>query len=117
MDIFFGGYMKKLTIIATMLLLCVTTAFTQEIEVIEEKNKLVTMTIEFIPSLDEARFIYTCPAGSFELGEAMKTIKERASNFTKERGFFFYTYLRPDVTRYDNEKKLASYTSFIKFLN
>lgn len=109
--------MKKLFALTFLLLLCSVFLSAQEIEVIQEKDKLVTLVIEFIPSLDEARFIYTCPAGTFEMGEAMKTIKERATNFTKDRGYFFYTYLRPDVTRYDNEKKTASFTSFIKFLN
>lgn len=88
-----------------------------QIEVITEKDRLVTMVIEFIPYTDEARFIYSCPSGLFEQGKAMNYIKERAVKFTKERGYFFYTYTRPDMTRYDNENKIASYTSYIKFLH
>ncbi len=109
--------MKKFLIIAVMLLIGLVSLQAQEMEVIQEKNKLVSMTIEYIPSLDEARFIYSCPSGLFERGEAIKTVKERAMEFTKERGYFFYTYIRPDVTRYDNERKTAVFTSFIKFLN
>lgn len=108
--------MKKFLFSVVIVLLLGCRLFAQQIEVIQEKNKLVNMTIEFIPSLDEARFIYSCPAGMFDRGEAIKSVKERATLFTKERGYFFYTYLRPDVTRYDNEKKLATYTSFVKFL-
>ncbi len=89
----------------------------QQVEVIQEKNKLVSMTIEFIPSLDEARFIYSCPAGSFDLGDAMVAVKERAEKFTKERGYFFYTYIEKAVTKYDNVNKIAYYTAFIKFLH
>lgn len=89
----------------------------QQVEVIQEKDKLVSMTIEFIPSLDEARFIYSCPAGSFDQGSAMVAIKERAEKFTKERGYFFYTYIEKAVTKYDNVNKIAYYTAFIKFLN
>ena len=89
----------------------------QQVEVIQEKNKLVFMTIEFIPSLDEARFIYSCPAGSFDLGDAMVAVKERAEKFTKERGYFFYTYIEKAVTKYDNVNKIAYYTAFIKFLH
>ena len=89
----------------------------QQVEVIQEQDKLVTMTIEFIPSLDEARFIYSCPAGTFEQGNAMIAIKERAEKFTKERGYFFYTYIEKAVTKYDNVNKVAYYTAFIKFLN
>lgn len=88
-----------------------------QIEVITEKDTLVTMVIEYIPYTDEARFIYSCPSGLFEQGKAMNYIKERAVRFTKERGYFFYTYTRPDMTRYDNENKIASYTSYIKFLH
>lgn len=89
----------------------------QQVEVIQEKDKLVSMTIEFIPSLDEARFIYSCPAGSFDQGNAMIAIKERAEKFTKERGYFFYAYIDKAVTKYDNMNKVAYYTAFIKFLN
>ena len=88
-----------------------------QIEVITEKDRLVTMVIEFIPYTDEARFIYSCPSGLFEQGKAMNYIKERAVKFPKERGYFFYTYTRPDMTRYDNENKIASYTSYIMFLH
>ena len=108
--------MKKFIIMALMLMICVLSIQAQEMEVIHEKNKLVLMTIEYIPSIDEARFIYSCPSGLFERGEAISAIKERATDFTKERGYFFYTYIRPDVTRYDNERKTAVFTSFIKFL-
>lgn len=93
------------------------TAEQQQTEVIVEKSKISTITIEFMPSIDEARFIFSCPSTLFEQGEAMNTIKERVMQFTKERGYFFYTYIRQDVTRYDNEKKIATCTSFIKFLN
>lgn len=109
--------MKKFLIMAIMLVVAVLALQAQEMEVIQEKNKLVSMTIEYIPSLDEARFIYSCPSGLFERGEAIRAVKERATDFTKERGYFFYTYIRPDVTRYDNERKMAVFTSFIKFLN
>lgn len=89
----------------------------QKVEVIQEKNKLVTLTIEFIPSINEARFIYSCPSGTFDQGNAMMAIKERAERFTKERGYFFYTYIEKAVTKYDNVNKIANYTTFIKFLN
>jgi hypothetical protein len=85
-------------------------------EVIQEKDKLVTMTIEYIPVTDEARFIYSCPSGLFDQGAAMSAIKVRASAFTKERGYRFYTYIRKDNTKYDNASKTAIYTSYIQFL-
>ncbi len=120
--------MKKLTGIILLLAASVFLLFAQDqntaepetdqqTEVITEKNKLSTLTIEYMPSIDEARFIYSCPSTLFEQGEAMVTIKERATLFTKERGYFFYTYIRKDVIRYDHEKQIATCTSFIKFLN
>ncbi|MEE1000007.1 MAG: hypothetical protein UIH41_10130 [Treponemataceae bacterium] len=113
-----------------MLLLCVLTvfsAFTQDedplaeepdimaMEVIEEKGRLYTLRIEYMPVLDEARFIYTIPSSLFDQGEAMKVIRERVLKFRGERGYFNHIYLRKDLTKYDNEKNLAIYTSFIKF--
>lgn len=84
-------------------------------EVIEEKGKLYTLRIEYLPVLDEARFIYTIPSSLFDQGEAMKVIRERILKFRGERSYFNHVYLRKDLTKYDNEKNLAIYTSFIKF--
>lgn len=112
--------MKKSVLGVFFFILCAGALFAQnqqQIEVIQEKDKLVTMTIEFIPSLDEARFIYSCPSFKFEQGDAILAVKERAAKFTKERGYFFYTYIEKAVTKYDNVNKIANYTAFIKFLN
>ena len=84
-------------------------------EVIEEKGKLYTLRIEYMPVLDEARFIYTIPSSLFDQGEAMKVIRERILTFRSQRSYFNHVYLRKDLTKYDNEKNLAIYTSFIKF--
>lgn len=89
----------------------------QEVEVIQEKNKTVELTIEFIESIAEARFIYSCPSGSFDEGDALIYVRDRAKAFTAERGFFFYTYIDKAVTRYDNVNNRATYTVHIKFLN
>ena len=84
-------------------------------EVIEEKGKLYTLRIEYMPVLDEARFIYTIPSSLFDQVEAMKVIRERILTFRGQRSYFNHVYLRKDLTKYDNEKNLAIYTSFIKF--
>ena len=84
-------------------------------EIIEEKGKLYTLRIEYMPVLDEARFIYTIPSSLFDQGEAMKVIRERILTFRGQRSYFNHVYLRKDLTKYDNEKNLAIYTSFIKF--
>jgi len=84
-------------------------------EIIEEKGKLYTLRIEYMPVLDEARFIYTIPSSLFDQGEAMKIIRERILTFRGQRSYFNHVYLRKDLTKYDNEKNLAIYTSFIKF--
>lgn len=84
-------------------------------EIIEEKGKLYTLRIEYMPVLDEARFIYTIPSSLFDQGEAMKVIRERILTFRGQKSYFNHAYLRKDLTKYDNEKNLAIYTSFIKF--
>ena len=57
-------------------------------EVIEEKGKLYTLRIEYMPVLDEARFIYTIPSSLFDQGEAMKVIRERILTFRGQRSYF-----------------------------
>lgn len=85
----------------------------QKMEVIEEQGKLYTLTIEYYPALDEARFIYRKNAHLFDQGEAMIVIRERAAKFVAERSYYSYTYSRKDVTKYDNDKDMVVYTSFI----
>lgn len=82
-------------------------------EVIEETGRLYTLTIEYYPSLDEARFIYKKNSHLFDQGEAMTVIRERAAKFVAERSYYSYTYSRRDVTKYDNDNDLVVYTSFI----
>ncbi len=85
----------------------------QKMEVIEEQGKLYTLTIEYYPTLDEARLIYRKNAHLFDQGEAMIVIRERAAKFVAERSYFSYSYSRKDVTKYDNDKDMVVYTSFI----
>ena len=88
-----------------------------KVEVIQEQQERnVTMLIEYTPVTDEARITYKCPSGLFDQGTAMNAIKTRAAAFTKEKGYYFYTYIKPDVTKYDNAARIAEYTSFIRFL-
>ncbi|OJF76463.1 MAG: hypothetical protein BKP49_07130 [Treponema sp. CETP13] len=82
-----------------------------------EKEDLYTLTISYTESIDEAYFTYTINSSLFEQGEAMKVLRLRIDKFVKEHGYYFYTYLGADVTKYDNTKELAIYTSHIKFLS
>ncbi|HZK19601.1 MAG TPA: hypothetical protein VFC68_02620, partial [Treponemataceae bacterium] len=79
-----------------------------------EKDRLTTLTISYTQSIDEALFTYSIPSPLFEQSEAMKAIRLRVNSFTKEHGYYFYTYLGADVTKFD--KDLAQYTSHFKFL-
>lgn len=111
--------MKKFFLVI-LCFLCINVAFTQkkqQVEVIQEKDKTVELTIEYIESIAEARFIYSCPSGIFDEGDAITYIRDRAKHFTAERGYFFYTYIEKAVTRYDNINNRATYTAHIKFLN
>ena len=85
----------------------------QKTEIIEEKGKLYTLTIEYFPALDEARFVYRKNAHLFDQGEAMIVIRERAAKFVAERSYYSYSYSRRDVTKYDNDNDQVVYTSFI----
>ena len=85
----------------------------QKTETIEETGRLYTLTIQYYPALDEARFIYRKNAHLFDQGEAMIVIRERAAKFVAERSYFSYSYSRKDVTKYDNDKDMVVYTSFI----
>jgi hypothetical protein len=91
------------------------------IEVIEEQvtltgNLTATVKIEFIPLTEEARFFYTCATTLFDQGAAMNTIKERLAKFIKEKGYNFYTYQRPDETKFDYEAKRTTYISYVRLL-
>ena len=89
-----------------------------KVEVIQEQQaRNVTITIEYVPVTDEARITYKCPTGLFDQGAAMNAIKSRAATFSKEKGYSFYTYAKPDVTKYDNATRLTEYTSFIRFVH
>ena len=75
------------------------------------------VTIEYMPAYDEARFKYSCPTPLFEQSTAMLAIKECIESFVRERGYYFYTYLKPDDTYYDGGANTVIYTSYIKLLN
>lgn len=108
--------MKKVLMSLFVLLISVSVfAEKPTVQVIEEKGKVDNLTIEFIKALDEARFIYTCPASLFEKGSVMQKINERASFFTREQGYYFYKRINEDVTRFDNINNIATYTATIKF--
>ncbi len=87
----------------------------KKVETIVEKGKLYTLTIEYMPNLDEARFIYKCPAPLFDQGDGMNVIRERVRDFQVEHNYYGYAYMKKDVTKYDNETNYAIYMSFIKF--
>lgn len=86
-----------------------------EVEVIEHKDKLYTLRIEFMPAVNEARFIYITQSSLFDQGTAMNVIRERVESFKTERSYFKHIYALKDVTKYDKETNTAIYTSFLKF--
>lgn len=86
----------------------------QKTEIIEEKGRLYTLTIEYYPTLDEARFVYRINSHLFDQGDAMDVIRERANLFVSQRSYYGYSYYRKDLLKYDNKNDLAVYTSFIK---
>jgi hypothetical protein len=88
-----------------------------KVEVItENQDRGISLTIEYTPITDEARFIYSCPSALFDQGAAMNAIKVRAAAFVKERGYSFYTHQRQDVMNASSAQKITTYTSFLLLL-
>lgn len=83
----------------------------------EDLKRTGSVVIEFLPAYDEARFVYRCPTPLFEQSSAMLAIKEAVSSFVKERGYYYYTYLKSDDTRFDPNSQSAIYTSYIQLLH
>ncbi|MBE6347848.1 MAG: hypothetical protein E7064_02730 [Spirochaetaceae bacterium] len=108
--------MKK-TIFTLIILVLSLSIFAEmpAVQVIQEKGKIDSLTIEYIKAFDEARFIYTLPASLFDKGDTIEKINQRVSLFTRENGYYFYNRIADDIIRYDNTKNLATYTATIKF--
>lgn len=94
-----------------------------EIEIVEGKvtseylkRNQGTVTIEYLAAYDEARVIYSCPMELFEQSVAMLSVEESIKTFIKERGYYLYHYLRPDLPQYNNEKGTVDYIVFIELL-
>ena len=75
-----------------------------------------TVSIEYMPAYDEARFKYSCSTPLFEQSTAMLAIKESIHSFIKERGYYFYSYLTQGDIRYDGDSNTTIYTAYIKLL-
>jgi hypothetical protein len=87
----------------------------QNVEYIQEKEKLYTLDLEYYPDIQELKITYTCNSGIFDEREAITTIKSKLITFTKENGYFSYSFYTKDILKFDNESRLAKYTSFVKF--
>jgi hypothetical protein len=107
--------MKQLFLFGVMLLCAGSGLWAQNAEFIQEKEKLYTLDFEYFPELQELKITYSCNSGIFDEKEAITTIKNRLIPFTKEKGYFSYSFYTKDVLKYDNENRIAKYTSFVKF--
>ncbi|MCQ2579127.1 MAG: hypothetical protein MJ159_00340 [Treponemataceae bacterium] len=72
-----------------------------------------TIAIEYTEMLGEARFIYSTNRFTYDENEAIKAVRERIYMFTKEKGFFSYSYMRPTITKTDYEKNKTYFYSFV----
>jgi hypothetical protein len=87
-----------------------------KVEVIkEDQGRGISLTIEYTPITDEARFIYSCPRALFDQGTAMNVIKVRAAAFAKEKGYSTYLHQRQDVMNASNATT-TTYTSSLLLL-
>lgn len=113
--------MKKISILLALLLVVGIGAFAQQNEatavpltvLITEPHEKYTIAIEYTEMLGEARIIYSMNRYTFDELDAMKIVRERIIEFTKEKGFFSYSYMRPSITKTDYEKNMTYYYSFV----
>ncbi len=122
---------KKAFFVLAALLFCSAVAFAQSeeeeippasddysrVEVIEEKNGLVQIKIEYWPSVDEARFYYSKPSSLFDTGDAYAAVVQRIMKFQMEHSYFSYTYMTRDELRFDKNvnPERTIYSAYVKF--
>lgn len=109
--------MKKLTSIFVVLFaLSIGSIFANNSpEVMEHKEALYSITVEYYDTLQEARIVYVCPETLFDQGVAVKAVKDRAIQLCKEKGFSKYSYTNPDNRRQrkDGNIRMTVYTTYI----
>lgn len=88
-----------------------------KVEIIEEKNGLVQIKIEYWPSVDEARFYYSKPTSLFDTGDAYAAVVQRIVKFQYEHSYFSYTYMTRDALRFDKNvnPERTIYSAYVKF--
>ncbi|MBQ0002848.1 MAG: hypothetical protein KBT21_04865 [Treponema sp.] len=82
------------------------------------KLKPASVRIEYIENYDEAHIYYTCMDVAFDKSDAMITIADVLEDFTKEHGYYKYTYAKRDKTRhYKDERgvKMGEMLCIVKF--
>lgn len=113
--------MKKFACIFALVLVAMVGVFAEESNtvpltvLITEPHDTYTLSIEYTELLGEARFLYTTNRYIYDEDEAIKIVRERITTFTKEKGFFRYSYMRPTITKIDYENNKTYFYSFVLF--
>jgi len=115
--------MKKILIVIALIFVVVVGAFaqTQQIQesmvpltvLITEPYEGYSIAIEYTEMLGEARFIYSTNRFTYDEYDAIRIVRERIITFTKEKGFYSYSYMRPTITKTDYEKNKTYFYSFV----
>ena len=110
--------MKKFLLFFIIVILAVFSVAAEESEVpftvlITEPSDNYSIAIEYTEMLSEARFIYSCDSKLFDERDAIKIVRERLINFTKEKGYYSYSYLRPTITKTDYATHKTYFYSFV----
>ena len=110
--------MKKIVLFFVIVIIAVFSIAAEETEVpftvlINEPADNYSIAIEYTEMLNEARFIYSCDSKLFDERDAIKIVRERLINFTKEKGYFSYSYLRPTITKTDYANHKTYFYSFV----
>lgn len=114
--------MKKIIIAFLLCFMVVCGVFAQQDEnagaipttvLITEPYENYTITIEYTEMLGEARFMYATNRFTYDEYDAIKILRERVISFTKEKGFFAYSYMRPTITKTDYKANKTYFYSFV----
>lgn len=82
------------------------------------KTKPASIRIEYSENYDEAHVYYTCMDVAFDKSDAMIAIADVLKDFTKEHGYFKYSYIKRDKTRHykdDRGVKMGEMLCIVKF--
>ena len=115
-----GGRMKKIAILAVLVLACIFPLVAvegYEVQNFHEvsSDKFVTIDLAYTESTRNLVVIYTVKYKAFDEGEAFVAIRDSVKKFADEHGYKSYKTYSDDIIRYHTKE--TELTRFIIFNN